>query len=43
MIMDDSASIRQVVSIALNDAGFEVIESVDGTEALTRLDGRRSI
>jgi two-component system chemotaxis response regulator CheY len=37
MIVDDSASLRQVVSIALKGAGYEVIESGDGQEALTRL------
>jgi two-component system chemotaxis response regulator CheY len=37
MIVDDSASLRQVVSIALKAAGYEVIESGDGKEALSRL------
>jgi two-component system chemotaxis response regulator CheY len=41
MIVDDSASLRQVVSIALKGAGYEVIESGDGKEALSRLGGQR--
>jgi len=40
MIVDDSASIRQVVSIALQGAGFEVIEAADGKEALGKLTGQ---
>jgi len=30
MIVDDSASLRQVVGIALRGAGYEVIEGCDG-------------
>jgi two-component system chemotaxis response regulator CheY len=41
MIVDDSASLRQVVSIALKGAGYDVIESGDGKEALSKLDGRK--
>lgn len=41
MIVDDSASLRQVVKIALTGAGYEVVEAVDGRDALTKLDGRR--
>ena len=41
MIVDDSASIRQVVGIALNGAGYEVLEGSDGKDALTKLDGRK--
>ncbi|MFZ0932423.1 MAG: response regulator [Syntrophobacteraceae bacterium] len=39
MTVDDSASIRQMVSFTLRDAGFEVIEAVDGRDALSKLDG----
>jgi len=39
MIVDDSASIRQVVSLTLEGAGFDVISAVDGKDALDKLDG----
>ncbi len=38
MTVDDSASVRQVVSFTLRSAGFEVIEAANGREALERLD-----
>ncbi len=41
LIVDDSASLRQVVKIALMDAGYEVIEAGNGQEGLQRLDGRK--
>jgi two-component system chemotaxis response regulator CheY len=41
MVVDDSASVRQVVGITLRGAGYDVVEGVDGADALKRLDGRR--
>jgi two-component system chemotaxis response regulator CheY len=41
LIVDDSASVRQVVGISLRQAGYEVIEGVDGKDALTKLTGQK--
>jgi two-component system chemotaxis response regulator CheY len=42
MTVDDSATIRQMVALTLRDAGYEVIEAVDGRDALEIL-GRESV
>lgn len=41
LIVDDSASLRQVVAIALRGAGYDVLEGSHGQDALAKLDGRR--
>jgi len=41
MIVDDSASMRRVVGIALKGAGYDVIEGCDGKDALTKLTGQK--
>ncbi len=39
LIVDDSASMRQMVSFTLKDAGYDVIAASNGKDALTKLDG----
>lgn len=41
MIVDDSASIRTVVGIALRGAGYAVIEAADGQDAINKLAGQK--
>ncbi|HNY31605.1 MAG TPA: response regulator [Fibrobacteria bacterium] len=41
LIVDDSASFRQVVGMSLSQAGYEVLQASDGKEALGLLDGRK--
>ena len=36
LTVDDSASIRQMVSFTLRGAGYEVLEAVDGEDALNK-------
>lgn len=39
MTVDDSSSVRQMVGFTLKDAGYEVVEAVDGKDALSKLSG----
>ena len=41
MIVDDSASLRQVVGITLRKAGYDVLEAGDGKDALSKLTGQK--
>jgi two-component system chemotaxis response regulator CheY len=41
LVIDDSASLRQVVKMALTGAGYNVLEAGDGQAALALLDGRQ--
>ena len=41
MIVDDSVTVRQVLQLTLDSAGFEVVEAVDGQDALDKLEGAR--
>ena len=38
LAVDDSASVRQMVGFTLRDAGYAVVEAVDGADALAKLD-----
>lgn len=38
LVVDDSASIRQLVAFTLKEAGFDVVEGSNGQEALDQLE-----
>ena len=40
LAVDDSASIRQMVSFTLKSAGYEVLDSVDGVDGLDKAKSR---
>ena len=42
LIVDDSESIREVISTALIENGYEVIQGVDGKDGLDKLHSRSS-
>ena len=37
MTVDDSATIRQMLNFTLTDAGFDVVEAVDGVDTCSKL------
>ena len=39
MTADDSASVRQMVGFTLKQAGYDVVEAVDGKDALEKITG----
>lgn len=39
MTVDDSVSVRQMVSFTLKNAGYETVEACDGNDALAKLNG----
>lgn len=41
MVVDDSASIRQVMNLTLSKAGYDVVEANDGSDALGKLGAQR--
>lgn len=40
LIVDDSASARQVAGMALTHAGYEAIEAIDGEDGIAKLSGK---
>ena len=37
LVADDSASMRQMISFTLNQAGYQILEAVDGKDALEKI------
>ncbi len=40
MTVDDSATLRQMVVFVLRGGGYQVVEAVDGLDALSKLEGQ---
>jgi len=40
LVVDDSTSMRQMVSFTMKEAGFEVIEGTNGEDALAHIQGK---
>jgi two-component system chemotaxis response regulator CheY len=40
MTVDDSASLRQMIGVVLRGGGYDVVEAVDGMDALSKLAGQ---
>lgn len=41
MTVDDSSSIRQMVSFTLKEAGYDVVEACDGVDALKKINNKK--
>jgi len=41
LVVDDSATVRQMIGFTLRDAGYEVVEANDGDVALRQMVGRK--
>ncbi len=41
MTADDSASVRQMVAFTLKQNGYDVVEAVDGQDALNKLNAQK--
>lgn len=41
MVVDDSGSFRIVVKLALQKAGYAVVEAIDGRDAMAKLNGQK--
>lgn len=41
LTVDDSASIRQAIKVALSGEGYEVVEAADGSQGLAKADAGR--
>ena len=40
MVVDDSSSLRMMVSVVLRGAGYTIVEAADGVDALAKLQGQ---
>jgi len=43
LVVDDSSTVRQQVSLALKQAGFDILEAADGAEGIAQVSGNRAI
>jgi two-component system chemotaxis response regulator CheY len=43
LVVDDSSTVRQQVSLALKQAGFATLEAADGREAIATIESNRNI
>lgn len=41
LIVDDSASLRQIIKITLSSAGYQIIDAENGQDALNKIEGQK--